>query len=284
MDCLLSGDIKEAIRNLEQAVVNFTDDDLLFEVYRSICDIARRHSIKSEYDRAIDIYSKVLTSNRELTHASSVRHHIVSDAYKWRGLAYVEKGEVSRGIDDYDKLRELFNPSYDPHNLNAFIADSFTARAYESIGEYDRAIEIYDRFLEREPDCENYIAKGDAHLAKGEFSRAIENFDKAIKIEPYFSEPYMKKANAYYDRGEYPIAIENYDRAIEILRSQEMDPDYPDDGAELDYFDVHYRRGMAHYNNSDYRSALADVGIALHYDACNVDARILRDAASAHLG
>ena len=282
-DCLLSGDINDAIQNLERAVAIAPDDDLLFETYRSIMDIATdRFSSKGDYSRAIDIYDKVVESNLEFTQASFVRHSTVLKAYQYRGSEYVKKGEISRGIEDFDQLIELFNPSYDPYNHNAFLAYLCKANAYENVGEYDRAIENYGKILEKEPvDFDIFCSVGDIYLAKGQFNQAMEYYDKAIEVAPDFPGTHIAKGKAYAEREEYAIAIENYNKAIEILQSQEMDPDYPDFGFALDYVEVHNLRGLAHYNNADYSSALSDANIVLDcYAQDNLSARILRDAAS----
>ena len=130
-----------------------------------------------------------------------------------RGVAYGNKGEYDRAIQDYNEAIRI-NPGY---------ADAFNNRgnAYADKGEYDRAIQDYDEVIRINPeDAVAFIARGLAYWYKGEYDHSILDCDEAIRIDPSSTEAHFNKGLAYAGKGENILAIENFDNAVRLS------PDY----------------------------------------------------------
>jgi CHAT domain-containing protein/Tfp pilus assembly protein PilF len=91
------------------------------------------------------------------------------------------------------------------------------AKNYESKGEYDKAIENYNKAQSLNP-AYNYIYyfRGEAYFHNGEYENAIRDFSKALDFFPDSSEIYFSRGNAYFYLKNYEEAIENYNVALEI--------------------------------------------------------------------
>jgi tetratricopeptide (TPR) repeat protein len=90
--------------------------------------------------------------------------------------------------------------------------------AYRAKGQYDKAIEDYNRAIELSPNknAPSLHGRGDALLRKGEVDAAIDNFTQAIetgKVEPAM---FVDRASAYLRKGQADAALADYGRAIEL--------------------------------------------------------------------
>ncbi len=87
-----------------------------------------------------------------------------------------------------------------------------------SKGEYDKAINGYEKILEIVPEfgaVYNYLAL--AHKEKGtDIDEVIWLFKKAIQFKPDFSQPYDHLAKIYYSMAEYDLAEKYGAKAVEI--------------------------------------------------------------------
>lgn len=87
-------------------------------------------------------------------------------------------------------------------------ADLFR-QAYERQmqGEYQKAIDLYTRSIERFPTAEAYTFRGWTYSFLGDYERAIQECLAAIQVDPDFGNPYN-------DIGAYLIEQEKWDEAI----------------------------------------------------------------------
>jgi TPR repeat protein len=122
--------------------------------------------------------------------------------------------------------------------------------AHAKAGEFDLAIEQYDRVIRLDPDHINALNnRGNAYLAKGGCDQAITDFDKAIALKPDFATAYANRGNAYQDRGEFDRAIRDYGVALQLK---------PDLAVALDNRAKAYdRKGMHDQARKDRAAALA---------------------------
>ncbi|MBI2713815.1 MAG: tetratricopeptide repeat protein [Rhizobiales bacterium] len=106
-----------------------------------------------------------------------------------RGLAYNDKGQTDRAIQDYDQAIRL-NPNY----ANAFYN---RGNAYDDKGQTDRAIQDYDQAIKLNPNHANaFNNRGLAYKNKGQTDRAIQDFDQAIRLNPNFTLAINNRAEA----------------------------------------------------------------------------------------
>ncbi|RMH02005.1 MAG: tetratricopeptide repeat protein [Aquificota bacterium] len=78
-------------------------------------------------------------------------------------------------------------------------------------GQFEKAIELYQKSIELYPTAEAYTYMGWAYSMLGDFEKAIELCMKAIEIDPDFGNPYN-------DIGSYLIALGRLDEAIPWLK------------------------------------------------------------------
>ena len=83
-------------------------------------------------------------------------------------------------------------------------------------GNYDKAIEYYEKAIELKSDDEVYYNMGYVYCNKGNYDKAIECYEKAIELKPDKNEAYNNMGNTYYYKGNYDKAIEYYEKAIEL--------------------------------------------------------------------
>jgi tetratricopeptide (TPR) repeat protein len=89
---------------------------------------------------------------------------------------------------------------------------------YKAKGEYDKAIENYNKALALYPGDEDYYAeRGEAKLLKGDFEGAIADFRKVIEICPSDSWGYYMSAWAEESAKQYDKALDDYNQIIKIL-------------------------------------------------------------------
>jgi tetratricopeptide (TPR) repeat protein len=135
--------------------------------------------------------------------AKSLSHKLTEKA------RYIIEGNCASAIErDSDKsLRLLFEyaDKY-PKEKRTFYR---LAQYYWGRGDFDRAVEEYNKVLELDP---NY---GDAHK-KGNFSKTIEHLKKYIAVSPGETYPVDSLAEAYCWMGSLDNALATYKQALEI--------------------------------------------------------------------
>lgn len=78
-------------------------------------------------------------------------------------------------------------------------------------GQFEKAIELYQKSIDIYPTAEAYTYMGWAYSMLGDFEKAIELCLKAIEIDPEFGNPYN-------DIGSYLIALGRLDEAVPWLK------------------------------------------------------------------
>ncbi len=111
--------------------------------------------------------------------------------------------------------------------LTSCAADSNRGSAWQSKGEYDKAIADYDRVIELDPeDADAYFSRGDVWDIKGEYEKAIADCSRAIDLEPDNADAYNQLAwlrSTCPESGfrDAQAAIENASRACELTNWQD---------------------------------------------------------------
>nr|WP_276020149.1 tetratricopeptide repeat protein [Acetivibrio straminisolvens] len=98
-----------------------------------------------------------------------------------------------------------------------------TADSEFDLGEYEKAIEYYDKALELNPDSDKaYIGKARAFDALGKYEKALEFFDKAIEINGNSAEAYNAKGITLANLERYEESFENLKKAMELEPSNSV--------------------------------------------------------------
>jgi tetratricopeptide (TPR) repeat protein len=134
------------------------------------------------------------------------------------------------------------------------------ASALTRIGEYDRAIEIYECVLERHgSNARGWMSLGHARKTAGYTQPSIDAYQSAIEHAPSFGEAYWSLANMKtYRFSEAMIA-----QMKSQLQREDISPE--------DRFHLHYALGKAYEDAADYAASFR------HYD---LGAKLRRDSIS----
>jgi tetratricopeptide (TPR) repeat protein len=134
------------------------------------------------------------------------------------------------------------------------------ASALTRIGEYDRAIEIYESVLERHgANARGWMSLGHARKTAGYTQPSIDAYQSAIAHAPSFGEAYWSLANMKtYRFSEAMIA-----QMESQLQREDISPE--------DRFHLHYALGKAYEDSADFAASFR------HYD---LGAKLRRDSIS----
>ncbi len=165
------------------------------------------------------------------------------DAFHYRGVAYLMRGQFQRAIDDFDHVLE-FRPRF---------AEAYLSRghAFDYLGQSDRALVDLDQAVELAPhEARIYNSRGITHLNLGQLELAVSDFQESIRLEPDQPHNYFSRAMAYYNLAEYRLAIEDLDAVLA------KDPT----NAE-----AYFQRGLAHLGLEKQDKANADMVKAVEF-------------------
>ncbi len=190
---------------------------------------------QGKFREAITLCTKQIESN--------VDEKNINDAYRYRGIAYLETGKPDLAIADFDiaiKRNESDAAAYSNRGTaymskNMFllaIADfdkaiklnprddiAYKNRGVASIGrkQPDQAIADFNKALEINPnDDATYNDRGAAYLKMGKTDLAIADYTKSIQLNPTNDEPYRNRGAAYMTAGRFDAARADYSKALEL--------------------------------------------------------------------
>ena len=146
-------------------------------------------------------------------------------------------------LGDYEKAIQDYDKAI---KVNPGKANAYNNRgwAYYLLKQYDRAIQDYDKAIKLDPEFAlAYNNRGIAYKNLKQYDRAIQDYNKAVELDPEFNKPYNNRGNVYRELDDYERAILEYDKAIEI-----------DPGYALAY----YNRGRTYYYLGQYERAIQD--------------------------
>jgi lipoprotein NlpI len=165
----------------------------------------------------------------------------LASAFIFRGVAYTNKGDFDRAIQDFDQAIRL-----QPNRADAF---NSMGMAIDYKRDYDRAIKNYDEAIRLKPDyADAFNNRGLVYEEKGDSDRAIQDFDQAIRLRPAYAEALDNRAGIYLFKGDYDRAIQDYGQAIKAE---------PNNAGNFN------DRGIAFNGKKDYQRALQDLDQAV---------------------
>jgi tetratricopeptide (TPR) repeat protein len=166
---------------------------------------------------------------------------------------YAEAGEIGEQcLVDFNDLENETNWSKTLHNVGD---------VYDSQGQYDKAIEYYEKSLvirlkafgPDHPDVgASYNNLGVAYDSQGQYDKAVEYYKKSLVIRlkafgsdhSIVSQSYNNLGNVYDSQGQYDKAIEHFEMSL-VIRLKAFGPEHPDVGASYNNLgSVYYRQGQ----------------------------------------
>ena len=175
---------------------------------------------------------------------------------------HMNANQALDAIKKYDKAIELY-PKF---------VEAYSSRGEEknNLGQYLEAIKDYNTTIEFIPDhAFAYRNRGKAWSNLGRYKAAIKDFNEALKLMPDHTFAYRNRGVAWYRLGEYKKAIEDYDKAIELN---------PADASTYNY------RGAAWFYLGEYKKAIEDYDKAIELNPADASTYNNRGGAWYHLG
>ena len=142
--------------------------------------------------------------------------------------------------------------------------------SYLALGQYQRAIEDYDKTIELDRDyAKGYNNRGIAYGDLGKYQLALEDFDAYIKRNSNEPTAYFNRGNIFKILGNYRKAIDDYNKAIEL------------DPRKADVFN---NRGNTFLKLNSYQKAIDDFTMAIRLNGNDDKAYLNRGIAYEGLG
>ena len=141
-----------------------------------------------------------------------LKNHKVALAYNFRGLAYVDKGQYSLALADYNIAIER----------DKKFAEAFNNRGilYSTIGKYKNALKDYDEAQRLNPKfADAYYNRGILYLEINQLDAAISDFTDAINIDPDMADYFNNRGVAFRLKGKYEKSFADFNQAIKINKN-----------------------------------------------------------------
>ena len=159
----------------DEAIVQFQDflakNPNLYQIQASIGDCYRE---KGEFDKAMEIYNKVLEQAKSDT---ALGKEMSAKAFSGIGNCYLKQGKLP-------EAQNFFKQSIENSPKDEILAYN-VGEIYFSNQGYDDAIKYFDMAVQIRPEWPDpYIKLGYVYLNKAETAKAIEKFEKFLTLEP----------------------------------------------------------------------------------------------------
>ena len=202
-----------------------------------------------------------------------------------KGFYAIQIKKYNIALEIYKKSIERF-PGFAP--LYCILGDIYLATGYfeEAINEYKMSIWI-DSF-----NIAAYRHLCHAYEEQGDYNSAIETYNKLISMAPNIPDLYSNLANIYYIKGEFDAAVSNYQTAITLnpnkswtsIIAQTLGFVYQENKTDTDAaisayqtacvltpedIDIYVNLGSAYYDKEDYSNALTVYRKALELEPHN---------------
>ena len=151
---------------------------------------------------------------------------------------------------EYEKAIECYDKAIElnPQQTSAYLNRGVV---YNVMGNYDRAIQDYDRAIELEPtSVSGYGNRGNTYTINGNYDRAVQDYSRAIELDPLSVNDYGGRGTAYGRKGDYGRALQDFDQAIKL-------------GPTITTPTIYHQRGMVYVLKRDYDRAIQDFNIAI---------------------
>ncbi len=204
---------------------------------KALVKIARVRLILQDYEGAFEYSKRALDLDR-----------INPEAYFIRGYAYMEKGDTSLAIRNFQAAADQDQKYYDAfmelgiiysalkkpisagYLETAIRIDSSRVEGYYLLGlayqeqeNIPKAVETYEKLIRSFPDFkEGYYNLGYINLVYiKDFEKAVGYFTKAVSLDPKYADAYFNRGYGYELMGKYANARKDYQKALELVPNYE---------------------------------------------------------------
>jgi tetratricopeptide (TPR) repeat protein len=128
------------------------------------------------------------------------------------------------------------------NNPDNFLVYKDIGLSLEKLGEYDKALESFQKYLEKRPNDSRVLYEiGQIYIVKNQMDKALEYFEKTIQANPDDPNAYYNVAEVYFSSGNTEKSIEYYNKALEI---------------QPDFADSYFKLGLAYLKLNDEAKAI----------------------------
>ncbi len=196
----LAGKVYAALGRSSQAekalitVLKFKPDDIDAHLKIATIQVEQRN-----YGSAASTFNKVIELNPSL-----------DSAQRGLGEVYLKMRKWKEAIPPLTKSAEL-----NPDNREAYY---LVGIAHEELGEFDRAMEAFKTYLEKNPGIpgDTYYHLGLCQMELNQIEMAADSFEKALEINPQDTQIMIKLADVYLKSRQYDKAAETYTTLTEL--------------------------------------------------------------------
>ena len=271
--------------------LNCLKELLLFLVKLPFDKIAKKNVAKAfSYLRYLPLLltGLVVVKKKGLENALEIYQEAIDKAPGFI-LLYCLLGDIYRALGRYEDAITEYKMAIWLDNLNVS-AYSSLCLCYEDCGDYDSAIDIYNKLIAIQPDVAEYHGNiANILYLKGEYKEAIAHYQTAITLNPnpqwtsimaqtlgfvyqdnernldasvsayqtaYMLTPeemeiYINLGSAYYDKGDYDNALTVYRRALDLNPKNSK---------------IHCNLGYLHWGKGDIDDAIKEYELSILYD------------------
>lgn len=157
-----------------------------------------------EYDKAIEIYKKVLTfPNKQDQSQIDARHNLA--------LAYYRKNDFQNAISILNESILLF-PNHPKGYFLRGLAHNGMNETQKAIADYSQAISLNPNYLE------SYLNRGVIYTDKtNQYDLGIADFTNVLRIQPNHQDANINIGICYYKKGDSKSALQSYERALQLF-------------------------------------------------------------------
>jgi tetratricopeptide (TPR) repeat protein len=182
-------------------------------------------------------------------------------------IAYWDRGDAYQSVGDFDRAISDFTQAIELDPKYALAYDR-RGQAYYGKHEYDRAMADFEKEIKLNPEYgPSYNNRGLVYEAMGDVVRAFAGFDQAIRLNPNGAgAAYTNRGRVYEGRGDHDRAIADFNQSIKI---------------NPNYARAYHFRGFTYSNKSEYDRAIADLEEAIRLEPTDRLARQYLERATA---
>lgn len=180
----------------------------------AMAGLARNMIEREQYSEAID---KVMLKRLNYAEASiKTRIKKTENRFQWMAFLcqfYETSHQYAEAVRTYDEFEAEFG-HYD--EINVYRSD-----CYSELGLNELAIADISKAMEKDPDWQPYVRRGDYYRLNGDLDLAIADFNAAVEDAPKEGYCYYRRGWTYEMQGERKKAMEDYNMGLEMTQ------DYP---------------------------------------------------------
>ena len=131
-------------------------------------------------------------------------------------IAYNNRGNAYDEIGQFNRAVQDYDRAIglDPSDINAFVNRGF---AYGNLGQYTLSLGDYDRAIELNPNnATAWQSRCDAKARAGQFAEALPDCQQTLRLDPDSAIATYSRGLIYEGDGDTIAAIDRYRKALEL--------------------------------------------------------------------